>query len=360
MNSQRNNTAGAADAVKIAELAAERSEAGDDLALDRILAGSGYNRVGLCRSIFANCAVTVNFHPDRLSGNGRSIIDNLLTDGEYKNQYESSTTNGGRTAYPGGERDLWEKRLFQEFYHTEKRSVADRPKYGALNIMNYRDGASPRFGSCFFALKPEVLRRCTFAFGDSSSHPEAMGTLEHFRGVLNAMFTEIAQIGRFLNREQVTVAEAAHFLTGLTPELTALGHDLDYYIETHVHGRLKLVSDVAAFYLDESFVATDVWRKALDLGARYGFAVLPIPERRIRIAAIDDAFRGPMMRLLAEKIDERFGGSGGLMNARLIGLGSCDSIRNPAAWSGLGTEPELFQYFKQLWHTVAYHPPVPV
>ena len=65
-----------------------------------------------------------------------------------------------------------------------------------------------------------------------------------------------------------------------------------------------------------------------------------------------------MMRPVAKKINERVGGNCGFLNANLIGLGSCDSISNPDIWSELGTEPELFQYFKQLWHTTAYHAPV--
>ncbi|HHY43192.1 MAG TPA: DUF3626 domain-containing protein [Thermoanaerobacterales bacterium] len=50
----------------------------------------------------------------------------------------------------GGDRFLWEQRIFFDAYPPES---IDRPKYGALNVFQYIDGASVRFGSCFFTLK---------------------------------------------------------------------------------------------------------------------------------------------------------------------------------------------------------------
>jgi hypothetical protein len=33
--------------------------------------------------------------------------------------------------------------------------------------MHYPDGPAPRFGSCFFLLRPNVAKRSTFTFGGS-------------------------------------------------------------------------------------------------------------------------------------------------------------------------------------------------
>lgn len=142
----------------------------------------------------------------------------------------------------------------------------------------------------------------------------------------------------------------------LSPHLTTTpGGALDEYIEAHIHGRIILETDVAALYLDDSFRATELECKARELCRRFRIELHFIPERHVKIEEIDDLFRGPAMRPLAEKIDSAFGRNSGVLNARLIGLASCDSVQNPAAWSNSGSEPELFQYFKQLWHTVVHH-----
>jgi len=68
----------------------------------------------------------------------------------YHGQFRTRTTNGGKTAHIGGDRFLWEQRLFFDSYPEDS---VERPKYGALNLFRYIDGASARFGSCFFSLK---------------------------------------------------------------------------------------------------------------------------------------------------------------------------------------------------------------
>ena len=152
-------------AIDVVNAQAAESEQNDIEAIRGILgAPIETSLVLLIDMMLYDCDVTLNFHPDRFSGNGKLIIENMLTDGEYCNQYKTGTSNGGRTAYPGGDRDLWEKRLFQGAYHDGQSEMTERPKYGALNIYNYLDGAAARFGSCFFTLKPHVIRRCTFAF----------------------------------------------------------------------------------------------------------------------------------------------------------------------------------------------------
>ena len=198
--------------------------------------------------------------------------------------------------------------------------------------------------------------RVTFAAGDSCANPERLGTRGCFCGILKALFHEINRTGRLLNQPGFTIKEAAACLMNLSPHLTTTpGGALDEYIEAHIHGRIILETDVAALYLDDSFRATELECKARELCRRFRIELHFIPERHVKIEEIDDLFRGPAMRPLAEKIDSAFGRNSGVLNARLIGLASCDSVQNPAAWSNSGSEPELFQYFKQLWHTVVHH-----
>jgi hypothetical protein len=51
--------------------------------------------------------VTLHFHPDRLV-NGTPNLELMARDGVYRSQFETGTSNGGLTAYPGGDRWRWE------------------------------------------------------------------------------------------------------------------------------------------------------------------------------------------------------------------------------------------------------------
>lgn len=84
--------------------------------------------------------IELNFHPDRKVASGETVAEALLREGVYRSQFETGTSNGGRAAFSGGERDLWEKRLFGNAYQHPGVTNMERPKYGAMNFMNYSDG----------------------------------------------------------------------------------------------------------------------------------------------------------------------------------------------------------------------------
>jgi hypothetical protein len=44
--------------------------------------------------------VTLNFHPDRLLADGRTIAAAIGEDGRYRSQFETRVSNGARTAFP--------------------------------------------------------------------------------------------------------------------------------------------------------------------------------------------------------------------------------------------------------------------
>lgn len=85
-------------------------------------------------------AVTLNFHPDRWSGD-RPILASLAEAGVYRSQFVTGTGNGGLTAHPGGARWLWESRIFGGAYDDAPPEA--RPVYGALNFRNNPVGAAP-------------------------------------------------------------------------------------------------------------------------------------------------------------------------------------------------------------------------
>ena len=126
-------------AVETIDLQAQKSERNDKEMIRAMLAAAtGDASIELlAQKLLYSCDVTLNFHPDRFSNNGKLVIENLLIDGKYHNQYKTGTSNGGLNPYMGGHRDLWEKRLFQGAYHDGRSEMTDRPKYGGLNIHNY-------------------------------------------------------------------------------------------------------------------------------------------------------------------------------------------------------------------------------
>jgi len=340
----------------IGSLAAER-EPEDREAIKQILGAAGVcpdiDIDALARRLPRVCGVTLNFHPDRFTTSGRLVIDGLTSDGEYHNQYVTGTSNGGLDVYMGGARDLWERRLFNGAYHDGRSDAASRPKYGALNIHNYLDGASARFGSCFFTLNPRAAGRCTFANEDSHANPAVMGTAEHFYGILRKLFQNVLETGILYGEEGYTVRTAAEYIcSARRADPVVIGGNLDFYIETHVHGRVLLREDIESLHIDGSFIGTDIGNAAVDLSERYGIKLFFIPERRFPISDIDDEWKGPLARPLAERIHKKFGG-GGMLNAELIGRASRDAAINFNDWSDIGNETDLFQSFKYLWHYTA-------
>jgi hypothetical protein len=138
------------------------------------------------RLIAQHARIALHFHPDRpvhnpsitkplpggLKLDGKTplpaehlttVANSLLHDGVYKSQFETFISNGAVSAHAGGARDEWERQLFDGAYHhsDEEVTAADRPRYGALDLFRPDDGPAPRFGSCYFLLKPEAGVRAT-------------------------------------------------------------------------------------------------------------------------------------------------------------------------------------------------------
>ncbi len=86
----------------------------------------------------------MNFHINQLANNDKTIIENLTAKSKYHSQFRTGISNG---MLGGGCRLLWKQQMFFNAYPAID---MDRPKYGELNIFNYLNEASPRFGGCFF------------------------------------------------------------------------------------------------------------------------------------------------------------------------------------------------------------------
>jgi hypothetical protein len=167
--------------------------------------------------------ISVHFHPDRLH-RGKQLLDVLANEGVFRAQFETGTSNGGLTAYSGGDRWNWESRIFGGAYDSVE--AGERPKYGALNFRRRLCGGSVRFGSSHFRLTADALQRATFCYPDSFFEPRDFGVAARMRLI------ELAQAHR--------------------------GDALDDYVEAQVHGPLRLGEDVEALVLDPCFRNTDV------------------------------------------------------------------------------------------------------
>src|SRR5699024_12657829 len=103
--------------------------------------------------------VTLQFHPDWPHA-GRRVLESLAADGVYRSQFATGISNGGLTAYPGGDRWRWESRLFAGRY--DHSHPHERPVYGAWNRRGDPDGGAVRVGSAYLDRPREGTARHTF------------------------------------------------------------------------------------------------------------------------------------------------------------------------------------------------------
>ncbi|PFE23022.1 hypothetical protein CN279_23575 [Bacillus anthracis] len=301
----------------------------------------------------SHARIALHFHPDRLDSSMKSVAEALFEQGIYKSQFETLLSNGSVSAYPGGERDLWEKRIFGGAYQLEGVTNDQRPKYGALNLMLHPDGPAPRFGSCYFLLSPKVSSRSTYTYLDSHQDPKEKGTYEEFDMILAALLEETFVRECAIGEGNLTPTRLVnHLLANLERPFIDLvnkesARNLNHYIEAQVHGDISLKEDVEVLVVDPSFKGTDVGRTleeiclkySIDLYWHIGF-VLPVDE-------VPMDFRGSKMPSLARRIARN-----NCIDANIIGSAVVDLQRNPLSWSDRGTYEEVLQELKLLWHVL--------
>lgn len=324
----------------------------------RALAGSdaSYDPEQLVAGVVDPGRLTLNFHPDRLLGDGRTVAAALAAEGNYRSQFETGISNGGLTAFPGGDRDRWEESLFGGAYHSAQVGPAERPRYGGLNLLDHPDGACPRFGSCHLRLRSDVLARATFCFGDSHLGPKDCATIDVFEPVLAALLHATTETGISLG---VAGMDATMLVRALmrrrrrgawTPG--AAGRALDDYIEAQIHGDIDLSRDVEAMVVDPSFRRTDVGATLAKIARRHRFALHWHTGFELDVDRIDPDFRGPAIPPLAARIHAEFGRPGAPVDAALIGRAAASVVSDPAGWADRGPTDVTLQHLKQLWHVL--------
>jgi hypothetical protein len=314
----------------------------------------------VARSLFAqamgqlkkNARVGLHFHPDRAGPDGKTVAQSLAESGMYKSQFETFISNGSVSAHAGGARDLWEQRLFGGAYDFENSTAAHRPKYGALDLLGHADGPSPRFGSCYFLLKPAIKQRCSFSYMDSHNDTAEKGTIDEFDDVMAALLVEVYTRNYALGENDLSVLNLIRRITeGASfsdPEKGPACRNLNHYIEAQIHGEILLKDDTEKLIADPAFKGTETGKylesisKIFDVELHWhqGFSMLA--------DKVPDDFKGPTMPSLAK----RLAGPDGRIDASRIGLGALSLKSNPESWHDRGDVKEVLQEFKLLWHVL--------
>lgn len=251
----------------------------------------------------------MHFHPGWGFGN-TTVLGAIASSGSYRSQWQTGISNGGLTAYRGGDRWQWESELFDGRY--DDAGAEDRPVYGAWNRRDDMYGASPRFGSAYLRLRIEVSQRATFCWPDSVYRPRVVGGPEKLR--------ELCELADSRSVDPSEFAAAAVDLP--------LDDPLNDYVEAHVHGGLSIVRDVEAVVVDPT--DRDTQAAALD---RLGCVIEEHPGYRVTADAIDPHYRGSVPIELARLL-------GGEITPARLGEASRSGEHDPQA-------------IKWLWHCLA-------
>lgn len=297
--------------------------------------------------------VALHFHPDRPDPNMNSVAEALLEQGLYKSQFETNLSNGSVSAYPGGERDLWEQKLFGGAYQREGVSNSERPKYGALNLMLHPDGPAPRFGSCYFLLSPKSSKRCTFTYMDSNQDPLEKGTSDELDDILAALLTDVHSKNSAIGEKNLSPRKLIeHLRFNLAapfpePSCREPNRNLDEYIEAQIHGDISLQDDVDMLVADPSFLHTSIVRTLEEICRKYAIKLYWHKGFSLLAHEVPIDFRGPSMPSLAMRIARN-----SRVDASVIGDAVMELRSDPSQWMDRGSYKEVLQELKLLWHVL--------
>jgi hypothetical protein len=221
--------------------------------------------------------------------------------------------------------------------------------------MYHPDGPAPRFGSCYFLLRPEVSKRSTYTFG-GSHEPEARersGTLDTLEPVLAPL---LAQLERGLGAFGVDGLSVTGFLEQLTrglsqpfrnPQNRPLGRALDSFVEVQVHGEIRLSEDVERCVADPAFRDHPVGETLAAISTKYRIPLSWHPGFTLRADQVPEVFRDFPVRPLAERIARR-----GILDAAKIGAAANSVELEPNAWDGWASYEVILAQFRRLWHVL--------
>lgn len=306
----------------------------------------------LLAKIKENAKVALHFHPDRITPAGTTVAKSLLATGEYKNQFETGWSNGLLSPNIGGDRDVWENMMFGNVYSDPAIAVSYRPKYGAFFLLHCSDGPSPRFGSCYFILKQEVSRYCTFSFGDSYRKPHQRGTLDVLDDLIAALLVESFERSSAFGQGGLRPSKLINKIENsirqpFDPSSCDLGRNLDHYIEAQIHSSLRLQTDFESLIADPSFIGTEIEPVLNEIARAYNIKLDWHKGFSLDVNSVPSDFRGPSMPSLAKRV-----AVDNVVNAYSIGLAAKNVFNYPESFADIGSQREVWQQLKLLWHVV--------
>lgn len=248
-----------------------------------------------------------------------------------------------------------ERRLFGSAYHAADVTSSGRRKYGALDVMHHPNGPAPRFGSCFFLLRPDVAKCSTFTFGGSHEDGalDRTGTFDAMEPVLASLLSQLERgDGAFavadLSVEACLTQMAQSFSTPfINPAFRTLGRALDSFIEVQVHGELRLRDDVELLVVDPAFRDDPVGEALNAISNTYRIPIKWHPGYCMPVHEVPDIFRDYPVRSLAERI-----AADGMLDAAIIGAGANSVRLDPQMWEGWAPDDALLAQFRRLWHVL--------
>jgi hypothetical protein len=233
-----------------------------------------------------------------------------------------------------------------------------RPKYGALQVMNHADGPSPRFGSCYFLQRPQVLLRSTFTYGGSQepdSH-ERTGTAGELDPVLAPLLEALERgEGAFGVADLTAASLFDQLIHGLAkpfrdPKSRPLGRALDHFIEVQIHGKISLREDVERLVADPAFRNHLVGEVLDRLSAEYEIPLHWHPGLTMSVESVPEVFRDYPVRALAERIAGR-----GRLDAANIGAAANSLELHPELWQTWANRDDALTQFRRLWHVLVLY-----
>lgn len=308
--------------------------------------------IRLVDDISTKARIGIHFHPYRLNSQFKSVLELLIESGLYKNQFETKISNGSLTAFKGGKRDQWENVLFNDLFSSNEIAISDRPKYGALDLLGHSDGPSPRFGSCYFLLKPKLTEYATFTYMDSYINPKEKGTIRYFDEILSCLLLECFErdyaLGERNIRPHQLIKKISAYLNAdfSSLELQVPTRNLNHYIEAQIHTPIVLKNDVDVLVADLAYKNTRYEEILNVLCDKYLIELKWNEGFELEVANVPDHFRGASMPELAQQIaiDNK-------INAYIIGEAEKSFMKKMADASAEQISSKL-QELKYLWHVL--------
>ena len=167
----------------------------------------------MLKYVAENCQITINCPT-------KTILDKILSCEHFKNGYEIQRDQSYLMS-----RTVWENNLFNGIY--DECEHIERPKYGALNLFNSKNGAAISYGKSYFILKNHVRDRISFTSSDSSQKMFHICT-----------FNNCVPI--FVHLQNQTLKNVIEFIKNKYKYIEKYSCG---YIECQIHGMLKFNRD---------------------------------------------------------------------------------------------------------------------